>query len=155
MASRDLKDLLPGTRTKVEKWLLLVYERTNVKIKITCTYRSTTEQYALYAQGRNPLPVVNSMRAGANLPPIKPEENKIVTKLRHGKHQERRAVDFVVLDANGKCRWDAEKADVDENSEPDYYEVGALAAECDLEWGGNWKTFKDFPHLQDNEEYES
>lgn len=53
------------------------------------------------------------------------------------------AVDLVVLVA-GRVRWDW----------PLYHRLGALmqhAAEelhIPIEWGGNWKTFKDGPHFQ-------
>jgi hypothetical protein len=29
-----------------------------------------------------------------------------------------------------------------------YLQIGRLAKKYDLEWGGIWKSFKDFPHVQ-------
>ena len=50
--------------------------------------------------------------------------------------------------SNGKrIVWDI-KADVDADKVPDYAEAGAIAEKCGLVWGGNWQTFKDYPHLE-------
>lgn len=155
MASRKIEDLHPDMQARVRKWLERLATETRVAVLITCTYRSPEEQMALYAQGRYSLNGVNEMRAAVGLPPITEEENKrIVTKLKRGKHQERLALDFVVL--NGRSAvWDI-KADVDRNGVPDYREAGKIAQECGLVWGGDWDSdgssddekFLDMPHIQ-------
>ena len=61
----------------------------------------------------------------------------------NSKHLEGRAIDFVVY-INGKANWDLEN----------YQKVAQVfkqvAAEegVQIEWGGDWKSFKDGPHIQ-------
>jgi peptidoglycan L-alanyl-D-glutamate endopeptidase CwlK len=38
--------------------------------------------------------------------------------------------------------------DGNRNGEPDWFEVVAVAKELGFSWGGDWKSFKDYPHLQ-------
>lgn len=47
------------------------------------------------------------------------------------------AVDLVFV-IDGKISW----------NDTYYRKIGAWAAEVGLEWGGNWRTFKDLPHVQ-------
>ena len=61
----------------------------------------------------------------------------------NSKHLTGRAIDFVVY-INGKANWDLEN----------YQKVAQVfkqvAAEegVQIEWGGDWKSFKDGPHIQ-------
>jgi len=131
MASRDLNDLLPGTKKKVQAWL----DECTITIKqpvfIVCTYRSAAEQYSLWAQGRS-------------LPGPK------VTWTQFSQHTERRAVDFALKMPNP---WDL-KADYDEDGIFDYTEVGKLAEKHGLQWGIiSHGEHKDLGHVQDNEVY--
>ena len=65
------------------------------------------------------------------------------TKTLNSRHLTGHAVDLIAL-VNGKVRWDW----------PLYYKIAdamkRASAELDipLEWGGDWKTFKDGPHFQ-------
>jgi peptidoglycan L-alanyl-D-glutamate endopeptidase CwlK len=84
---------------------------------ITDGYRSPAEQLKLYAQGRT-------------------APGKIVTTLRFGKHNERKAFDAAFF-VNGSITWDGPWA-----------EYGKRCANHGCTWGGNWKRFKDRPHCE-------
>lgn len=91
---------------------------------VTCTYRSPEEQAALYAQGRTkPGPIVTQIDG--------------VTKLSNHNHYPSRAIDFAVI-KNGKVTWD----------EAPYKLAGPYFVAEGLIWGGNWKSFKDYPHVE-------
>ena len=131
MASRDLNDLLPGTRKKVDAWLIDCANEVRQPVFIVCTYRSQFEQDHLYAQGRT-------------------EPGKKVTWTQHSKHTERRAVDFALRMPNP---WDL-KCDYDDDDIPDFIEVGRLAEKHGLQWGvivDGRRT--DLGHVQDDEVY--
>jgi len=51
------------------------------------------------------------------------------------------AVDFVYYDDKG-WSWDYEK------HKHEYETLGMIGKKEGLVWGGNWDTFKDYPHLQ-------
>ncbi len=88
---------------------------------ITCGFRSIAEQNRLFAQGRT-------------------KPGKIVTKARGGesKHNFGKAVDFAVIE-KGKIVWDV----------PFYKKtIGKYAQTVGVSWGGNWKSFKDYPHVE-------
>lgn len=90
-----------------------------ITLRVTQGMRTFEEQQALYDQGRT-------------------KPGKIVTKAKPGSsyHQYGLAVDLVELVNDG----------VDWN-----YDMGKLvpfAAKYGIEWGGNWKGFKDLPHFE-------
>lgn len=88
--------------------------------------RTFKQQDALWAQGRT-------------LP------GKIVTKAKGGEsfHNFGLAVDMVedgdVTRAGIQWSW---------SNNADYLKVGSVTKDCGLEWGGFWKAFKDYPHVQ-------
>jgi peptidoglycan L-alanyl-D-glutamate endopeptidase CwlK len=88
--------------------------------------RTFAEQDALYAQGRT--------RSG-----------NIVTnaKAGHSNHNYGLALDFVLI----KGGYDM-KADDDHDGIADWLEVVAIAKLFGFEWGGDWITFKDNPHIE-------
>jgi peptidoglycan L-alanyl-D-glutamate endopeptidase CwlK len=153
MASRRIEDLTPSMQEKVQRWLDLVASA-GIPLLISCTYRSPEEQEALYLQGREPLDVVNAAREKVGLYLLTSAENRIVTKVRHSKHTDRKALDFVIL-KNGRATWDL-KADVNADGAPDYEQAGRLAQEVGLVWGGDWngngvkdESFVDYPHVEE------
>ena len=90
----------------------------------TCTYRTNEEQRQLYAQGRT--------TAGPR-----------VTNIReNGKHNiyPSNAFDIAFKNSGKKLDWSVTNfkrfADI------------VLPKFTSLEWGGNWRTFKDYPHFQ-------
>jgi len=93
-------------------------------LTVTATWRSPAEQKILYAQGRTtPGSIVTNVDG--------------VTKLSNHNYSPSRALDFAVL-IGGKITWD----------EKEYLPVGKIATEHGLAWGGNWRHFKDLPHLE-------
>lgn len=93
-----------------------------IDILITSTYRDAESQNALYAQGRTtPGNIVTNAKAGQSY------------------HNFRVAYDVVPM-RNGKPVWDA--------SDPIWKLVGEAGKKAGLEWAGDWKKFKEFPHFQ-------
>ena len=103
----------------------------NAKARITSAFRSVQEQTALYAKGRT--------AAG-----------KIVTNAKGGYsvHNYGLAFDFCLITNEGKyASWEYLK-DYDGDLTPDWMEFVNLFKQYGYEWGGDWKSFKDRPHLQ-------
>jgi hypothetical protein len=94
---------------------------------VTQGIRSFEEQNTLYAKGRTKPPIGRQY---------------IVTKAKGGYswHNFGLAFDVVVLDSLGKEDWDYRH--------PGWALAGALGRSVGLEWGGDWPTFKDYPHFQ-------
>jgi len=108
--------------------------------KSTCrfayTLRTFAEQDLLYAQGRTKLFDASGNRLG------------IVTNASGGKsiHNYGLAFDIVLLE-NAIASWDIVK-DFDGDHVPDWMEVINIFKNKGYEWGGDWKSLKDTPHLQ-------
>jgi peptidoglycan L-alanyl-D-glutamate endopeptidase CwlK len=119
--SRRLEDLLPVVKAKVDCFIAECKE-VGIDLLVTSTYRDNASQNALYEQGRT-------------------KPGKIVTNAKAGQsfHNYRCAVDVVPL-VNGKPMWDAKN--------PIWQQVGAIGKSCGLEWAGDWKRFREFPHFQ-------
>jgi len=122
--SRDINELHPLVRAKFLDFEVRCLAW-GIDILVTSTYRDYESQNALYAQGRT-------------LP------GKIVTKAKGGQsyHNHRVAFDVVPL-RNGKPVWGTSGADGQL-----WQRIGQCGIEAGLEWAGNWKTFKEFPHFQ-------
>lgn len=119
--SRSLDDLLPQVKTRVETFIEAC-KAAGIDLLVTSTYRDAASQDALYAQGRTaPGKVVTNARAGQSY------------------HNHRCAVDVVPIRA-GKPVWDAK--------DPIWQTVGKLGKKAGLEWAGDWKRFKEYPHFQ-------
>lgn len=101
------------------------------KARVTCGLRSFEEQDKLYAQGRT-------------------APGKIVTKVKGGYsyHNYGLAFDFCLLIKDGKEAVWSHTKDFDKDSIPDWMEFVNLFKSAGYEWGGDWKSFKDRPHLQ-------
>lgn len=133
MASRKLEDLHPGFREKVAR-LLEYCARLDIPILVVCTYRSPEEQNELYQRGRD---------ADGNIV----DKKKIVTYSRGGQsahnHKIGRtpaalAVDIAFGDRS-HVTWKGP-----------WRTVGGIGVElCKVEWGGDWKGFKDKGHFQE------
>lgn len=102
-----------------------------IPILITQGLRTRAEQDALYAQGRTkPGPIVTNARGG------------------YSYHNFGLAVDFaLLLQDGGSVSWDM-KRDGNTNRKADWQEVVEEAKRLGFEWGGDWTSFKDYPHLQ-------
>jgi len=124
---------------------------------ITCTARKVKEQQALYAQGREDVEYVNTLRKAAGMPPIPENEDHYkVTWTLNSKHiidlddgrsdnDQARAFDFAIT-RNGVPSFDL-KVDVNHSGHPDYEEAGAIAESVGLKWGGRFKK-PDRPHCE-------
>ncbi|WP_416143947.1 M15 family metallopeptidase [Planococcus koreensis] len=101
-----------------------------IDIIITDGFRSRDEQDRLHAQGRSaPGNVVTQVQGGGSY------------------HNYGLAIDFALRDGNGGVVWDIER-DVNGNGESDWFEVAAIGKELGFSWGGDWRRFKDYPHLE-------
>lgn len=90
-----------------------------IKVILTAGFRSFGEQDALYAKGRT-------------------QPGKKVTNARGGEswHNYGLAGDYAFV-INGKVTWDGP-----------WNVFGRIARECGLEWGGDFKSIVDRPHVQ-------
>lgn len=94
------------------------------KLIVTCTHRSVEEQQRLYAQGRTA-----PGQKVTNVDGVKQKSNH--------NYKPSRAIDFAVV-FNGKVTWNDKM----------YKVAGPYFVAEGLIWGGNWKSFKDYPHLE-------
>jgi peptidoglycan hydrolase-like protein with peptidoglycan-binding domain len=97
-------------------------KREGLGICIVSGLRTYAEQAALYAQGRT-------------------KPGKIVTNAEPGEsyHNFGLAFDFAVM-RNGALVWNPEHAD--------WKGFVRLGKEAGFDWGGDWTSFRDYPHLQ-------
>jgi len=118
--SRSLDDLAPPAKQRAEAFIAAAKAK-GIDLLVTSTYRDNESQDALYAQGRT-------------------APGNIVTRAKAGQswHNYRCALDVVPL-VNGKAIWDDQAM---------WKQVGEIGKSCGLEWAGDWKTFKEFPHFQ-------
>ena len=115
-----IQTLHPLLRAKASKFVNAVEKRLGKRIKITDGLRTFAEQNKLYAQGRT--------TAG----------NK-VTNAKGGQSYHNYGLAFDCYNTkNGSV-------DFSKAISP---EVAKIGQEFGLEWGGNWKSLKDFPHFQ-------
>jgi len=118
--SRSLDDLAPPAKQRAEAFIAAAKAK-GIDLLVTSTYRDSESQDALYAQGRTtPGNVVTRAKAGQSW------------------HNWRCALDVVPL-VNGKAIWDDQAL---------WKQVGEIGKSCGLEWAGDWKTFKEYPHFQ-------
>jgi hypothetical protein len=131
--------------------------------KLTSVARTVKEQVALYAQGREHLGTVNTLREIAGLYLIGAPENKIVTWTLHSKHlidlddgdpknDLSRAFDIVIINKAGKMTWDL-KTDVDEDMIPDFEQAAKIGKKVGLKPGAYFLNAKgeprpDWPHYE-------
>ena len=96
-----------------------------IAVLVTQAVRTWEEQDKLYAKGRTE-------------PPI----GKIITNAKGGYsyHNFGLAFDIVILDSIGKADWDT--------AHPGWARAAEIGKSVGLEWGGDWKSFKDLPHFQ-------
>lgn len=120
-SEKQIATLDPSLQPLARKFLADAHAA-GFNVVITSGRRTMAEQAALYAQGRT--------AAG-----------KIVTKAQPGDsaHNFGLSFDFAFANALGQPTWpeDAPWAD-----------AAAIGKALGLEWGGDWKSFKDRPHLE-------
>jgi peptidoglycan L-alanyl-D-glutamate endopeptidase CwlK len=122
--SRKIDDLHPIV---IKKCLDHIHacKQEGIDLLVTSTYRDGESQNELYAQGRT-------------------KPGKIVTNAKAGQsyHNWKVAYDVVPL-RFGKPVWGTSGEDGEL-----WKKVGELGKAQGLEWAGDWKKFKEFPHFQ-------
>lgn len=127
---RDVTKLHPTLQAKI-KQLIKECKAVGITIEIGECLRTVAEQDALYAKGRTaPGSIVTNAKG----------------KSYSSMHQWGVAFDFYLkmdIDGDGKT-----SDDVYNNATKAFNKVGAIGKKLGLEWGGDWKSIKDLPHLQ-------
>ena len=102
----------------------------NISVVITEGIRSFKKQDELYQQGRT-------------------TKGNIVTNTKAGEsyHNYGLAFDYALLDSKGNIIWDI-TYDGNGNGKSDWFEVAEIGKKLGFDWGGDWISFKDYPHLQ-------
>lgn len=117
----NIATLIPPAQRMAREWLGRATAKAaenGVSVRIICGTRSYGEQDALYKKR----PKVTNAKGGQSW------------------HNFGMAFDFGVFSADGKQYF---------GESPMYDVLGALARDIkDAEWGGDWKSFKDTPHVQ-------
>ena len=126
LLDRSNKNMASGTHAVVRETALEVIKRAykeGINVQISEGHRSYARQNELYAQGRT-------------------KPGKIVTNAKGGQswHNFGIAVDYFLTTNDGsKAVWTV-------NS--NWRRVAQIAKGLGFEWGGDWTSFKDYPHLQ-------
>lgn len=101
-----------------------------INVQITSGLRTYAEQTKLYNQGRTtPGNIVTNAKAGQSI------------------HNFGLALDYVLISEDGdKAFWDINR-NMNGNQVRDWFEVAAIGKQLGFAWGGDWRSFKDYPHL--------
>lgn len=136
LLDRSVKKMGIGMDAVVKATALEMIERAyteGIAVQISAGYRSLEEQAALYGQGR-----IYSYNGKNYSDPAKP----VVTNAKPGQsyHNFGLAIDFFLVSDDGrKAIWTVDSR---------WQRVAAIGKKLGFEWGGDWRTFKDYPHLQ-------
>lgn len=117
---RDLNKLHPYVKGLAEE-LIRKCKEIGIEIIVTETLRTKERQQELYNKGRTaPGQIVTNAKPGNSI------------------HNYGLAFDIVPVE-KGKALWD--RYDL-------FKKVGEIGVALGLDWGGNWRSFKDYPHFQ-------
>lgn len=136
LLDRSVKKMGNGINPVVKASALEMVERAyteGINVQISAGHRSLEEQAALYGQGR-----VYSYNGKNYSNLAKP----IVTNAKPGQsfHNYGLAIDFFIVSDDGKrVIWTV-------NSK--WQRVAAIGKDLGFKWGGDWSSFKDYPHLE-------
>ncbi|GAA3987048.1 hypothetical protein [Hymenobacter antarcticus] len=151
---RDVRgDLAHAYGVALTRWML---DRTLMALGlplVTQGYRPAAEQAALYAQGRQPLAMLNRLRKLAGLPVFpagSAEAGRKVTWVTVSRHMElpSGALDVGMLQADGSVSWPVDALQK--------FSRLILAADWRIRWGGDWdgdgrsddEKSLDMPHFE-------
>lgn len=148
MASRDIEKLVPELRDKVHTLTSML----SFEVLFYCTGRSAEEQAKLWRRSRKIQTIKQKILTlekyghedlAKILNDVGPQHGSHVTHAGPGEswHQYWEAVDGVPV-VGGKLLWDVNK------SKSYWEEFGAAAISLNLNWGGNWPKWADYPHIQ-------
>ncbi len=134
-----IKTLHPKVREEVLKMYTYANEvllGKGVRLRFSHTFRTPEEQTELYAQGRT--------KKGAKVTNAKAWESP---------HNYGLAIDIVFLiDRDGDGKFESTSydinADLDKDKIPDWIEIVNYFKSFGWVWGGNFKSFKDYPHFE-------
>ncbi|WP_347862361.1 M15 family metallopeptidase [Salimicrobium sp. PL1-032A] len=135
LVERSLRDM-KGVDPLISEWGEQIIRRTyeeGIFAQITEGYRSHERQARLYGQGRTGYSYKGQSYG---------REGKVVTHAKPGQsiHNYGFAIDFCLVTDNGrKAVWEVND---------DWRRVATVAKGLGFTWGGNWRTFKDYPHLE-------
>lgn len=124
--------LHPAVRVEAEEIYKEICSRLtgHAMCRFAFTFRSFKEQDDLYAQGRTaPGPIVTKAKGGQSW------------------HNYGLAIDVVLVIDGKEVSYDINK-DFDGDGMSDWQEIVYVFKMHGWEWGGEWKTFKDYPHFQ-------
>jgi peptidoglycan L-alanyl-D-glutamate endopeptidase CwlK len=119
--ARELGYLHPVMRAHLVMFIARYKVLTGYDLLVICTTRSFIDQAAAYKAGKS--------KAAPGL----------------SWHQWGLAADLVPM-VNGKPLWTTH--DATGTMLPEWVMFGTTAAECGLEWAGNWKSFVEYDHVQ-------
>jgi len=152
MASRDLNDLIPEVKIKALSVQNTCKEDYGFDLLIYCTLRSLEEQARLYRQSRPwkkiELKILRFRKWGYGyladiLEKVGPCNGPHVTNAAPGEswHSYGQAFDAVPLNG-GKAIWSYKTG-------KKYWDnYGEAVRNAGMQWAGDWKTFKEYPHAQ-------
>ncbi|MFH0069658.1 peptidoglycan-binding protein [Peribacillus sp. NPDC056705] len=136
LLDRSVKRMGKGINPVVKASALEMLERAyteGITVQISAGHRSLEEQAALYGQGR-----VYSYNGKSYSNLAKP----IVTNAKPGQtyHNYGLAIDFFIVSDDGKrAIWTVDSK---------WQRVAAIGKDLGFKWGGEWSSFKDYPHLE-------
>ena len=137
LIDKSIDKMGPGINSVVKAATIELIRRAyqeGIYIKITHGHRTMEEQAVLYGKGRSNYSYGGKQYAA-------PKEKK-VTNAKPGSsmHNFGLAVDFVVTNEDGTAAyWSIDHK---------WKRVGAIAKNLGFSWGGDWASFKDYPHLE-------
>lgn len=125
LINRSVRNMGSGINPKVKDLaieLIKLSYMQGINVQITSGFRSYAEQNRLYAQGRTtPGNIVTNARAGQSI------------------HNFGLAIDYVLVSHDGsKAIWTVNN---------DWRKVAAIGKSLGFQWGGDWRSFRDYPHL--------
>lgn len=126
LIDRSVRNMGAGIHSVVKESAIEMIKQAykeGIFVQITSGYRSFAEQNKLYAQGRT-------------------APGKIVTNAKGGQsnHNYGLAIDYVLLSVDGKkALWTVNEK---------WRRVAQIGKSLGFSWGGDWKSFKDYPHLE-------
>ncbi|TGB04672.1 D-alanyl-D-alanine carboxypeptidase family protein [Halobacillus salinus] len=119
---RNMKAVHPAVKDKIHLLLIKCY-RDGINVQISSGYRSNTEQQRIYNQGRT--------TAGSVVTNAKPGQSV---------HNYGLAVDYFLTNWDGTdATWTVNK---------DWRSVAEFGKALRFNWGGDWKNFRDYAHLE-------
>lgn len=137
LIEKSVKNMGTGMHPVVKETVIELIRRCyaeGIYIFITDGYRSYTEQAAIYGQGRKSY-VYNGKDYG------QPGKNVVSNaKPGYSNHNFGVAVDFVLTNKEGTAAyWTVDSK---------WRRAAQIAKSLKMDWGGDWKSFPDYPHLE-------